>query len=144
MNASRPFSYGELVKICMMMTEEVVCPEKQSDLANISLFRSTIADRIEDLSRNMDGQILDNIKLFIAFSAANNESYDVTDTAQLCVFIRGVDEPLTVIEEFLELIPMYDTITACDIFCSLVTALDKAGVEWSRVSLSVWPLMAPT
>ena len=33
---------------------------------------------------------------------------------------------------------MKDTTTACQIFCSHVTALDKAGVDWSRaVSLAV-------
>ena len=33
---------------------------------------------------------------------------------------------------------MKDTATACDMFCSVVTALDKAGVDWSRaVSLAV-------
>ena len=65
----------------------------------------------------MGCQIRDKIKSFITFSVAINESADVTDTAQLCVFIRGVDESLTVGEEFLELVPMKDTTTACDIFC---------------------------
>ena len=135
---SRPFSDGELVKICMMKAVEVVCPEYLFAFFNISLSRYTIADRADDLSRNMGSQIQDKIKSFIAFSAAIDERADVTDTTQQYVLNRGVDESLTVTEEFLELVLMMDSTTVCDIFRSLVTALDKAGVDWSRaVSLAV-------
>ena len=51
------------------------------------------------------------------FSVALDES---TDIAQLAIFIRGVDETLSVTEEFLGLVPMMDTTTANDIFNSLV------------------------
>ena len=40
--ASKPFSDGELVKKCMLKAAEVVCPEKQSAFANISLSRNTM------------------------------------------------------------------------------------------------------
>lgn len=69
---------------------------------------------------------------FIAFSVAIDESTDITDVAQLAIFIRGVDETLTVTEEFVELVPMMDTTTAEDIFGSVVAALDRVGVDWSR------------
>ncbi|KAK6292578.1 hypothetical protein J4Q44_G00371620 [Coregonus suidteri] len=59
------------------------------------------------------------------------------DVAQLAIFIRGVDDTLTVTEEFVELVPMTDTTTAADIFTALVGALDRVGVDWSRaVSLA--------
>ena len=41
---------------------------------------------------------------------------DITDVAQLAIFIHGVDETLTVTEEFLELVPVMDATTANDIF----------------------------
>ena len=121
-----------------MKAAVVVCPEKQSAFANISLSRNTIADWAKDLSRGLGSQIKDKIKSFIAFSAAIEESADVTDTVQLCVFVRGVEESMTVTEELLELTSTNDTTTTCDIFCSLVTALDIAGVDWSHaVGLTV-------
>ncbi|TWW57366.1 hypothetical protein D4764_07G0000850 [Takifugu flavidus] len=62
---------------------------------------------------------------------------DITDIAQLAIFIRGVDKTLTVSEEFLELVSMTDTTTAEDIFCPVVGALDRIGADWSRaVSLA--------
>ncbi|XP_066980426.1 general transcription factor II-I repeat domain-containing protein 2-like [Macrobrachium rosenbergii] len=135
--ASKPFSDGEFVKTCMLKAAEVVCPEKRPAFANISLSRNTVADRVEDLSGDLGGQMNDKIKSFIAISVAVDESTDVTDVAQLAIFIRGVDETLTITEEFLELVPMKDTTTANDIFSSLIRMLDKAGVDWSRaVSLA--------
>ncbi|KAK3519988.1 hypothetical protein QTP70_010128 [Hemibagrus guttatus] len=66
-----------------------------------------------------------------------DETTDITDVAQLAIFIRGVDDTLTVTEEFVELVPMTDTTTAADIFTALVGALDRVGVDWSRaVSLA--------
>ena len=45
---------------------------------------------------------------------------------------RGVDETLSVTEEFLGLVPMIDTTTANDIFNSLVGVLNRVGADWSR------------
>ena len=130
--ASKPYSDGELVKTCMLKAAEVVCPEKRPSFANISLSRNTVANRVADLSSNLNSQMKEKIKSFIAFSVAIDESTDVTDIAQLAIFIRGVDETLKITEELLELVPMTSTTTADDIFSSLVGALDKAGVDWSR------------
>lgn len=52
--ASKPFSEGEFIKTCMMKASEIVCPEKRQAFANISLTRNTVADRISDLSADLD------------------------------------------------------------------------------------------
>ncbi|XP_065327981.1 extracellular calcium-sensing receptor-like [Pelmatolapia mariae] len=116
-----------------MYDAEIVCPEKRQAFANISLTRNTVADRISDLSADLDSQLKQKVKSFIAFSVAIDEGTDITDVAQLAIFIRGVDDTLTVTEEFVELVPMTDTTTAADIFTALVGALDRVGVDWSRV-----------
>ena len=63
---------------------------------------------------------------------ALDESTHISDVAQQAIFIRGVDETLSVTEVFLGLVPMIDTITANDIFNSLVGVLNKMGIYWSR------------
>ena len=69
---------------------------------------------------------------FRAFSIAIDESTDISDVAQLAIFIRGVNDSLKIIEEFVELVPMTDTSTATDIFAALVKVLDGIGVDWSK------------
>lgn len=60
--ASKPFSEGEFVKTCMMKAAEIVCPEKRQAFANISLTRNTVADRISDLSVDLDSQLKQKVK----------------------------------------------------------------------------------
>ncbi|XP_019748223.1 general transcription factor II-I repeat domain-containing protein 2-like [Hippocampus comes] len=135
--ASKPYSDGEFIKNCLLTAAEIVCPEKRHAFANISLTRNTVADRISELSADLDHQLKRKVGSFVAFSVAIDESTDITDVAQLAIFIRGVDKTLNVTEEFLELVPMIDTTTAEDIFSSVVGALDRVGADWSRaVSLA--------
>jgi len=54
---------------------------------------------------------VDNVKTFVAFSVALDESTDISDTAQLVIYIRGVDKELNVTEDFLDLVAMTDTTT---------------------------------
>jgi len=88
-----------------------------------------VAGRISDISANLDSQLKNKVKSFVMFSVALDES---TDIAQLAIFISGVDETLSVTEEFLGLVPMMDTTTANDIFNSLLGVLNRVGVDWSR------------
>lgn len=130
--ASKPFSEGEFVRTCMLKAAELVCPENRNAYANISLSRPTVTERVEELSSDLNDQLKEKIRSFIAFSIALDESTDVTDTAQLAIFIRGVDASLNVTEEFVSVVPMTDTTTANDVFVSLVGALDALEVDWGR------------
>ena len=77
-----------------------------------------MAERVSDISANLDSQLKKKVKSFITFSVALDKSTDISDVAQQAIFIRGVDETFSVTEEFLGLVPMIDTITANDIFNS--------------------------
>jgi len=91
-----------------------------------------VAKMVSDISANLDSQLKKKVESFVIFSVALDESTDISDIAQQAIFIRGVDETLSVTEEFLGLVPMIDTITANDIFNSLVGALNRVGIYWSR------------
>lgn len=111
--ASKLYCEGKLMKTCILKPAEIVCPEKQQTFANISLMRNSVADKISDVSADLDRQLKHKVKSFIAFSVAIDESTDITE---LAIFICGVDETLAVIKEFLELVPMMDSTTTNDIF----------------------------
>ena len=116
----------------MLKAAEVVFPEKRQAFANVSLTRNTIVDRFSNLSANLNSQLKNKIKRFVAFSVAIDESTEITDAAQLAIFIRGVEKILIVFEGFVEMVPMSSTTTAANIFTSLVGALDRVGVDWSH------------
>jgi len=54
----------------------------------------------------------------VTFSVALDQSTDISEVAQLAIFIRDVDETLSATREFLGLVPMMDTTRANGIFNS--------------------------
>ena len=100
-----------MIKVC-----DVVCPDKRQAFLNVSLSRNTVADRACELATNLHKQLMEKGKDFIAYSLAVDESSDTSDTAQLSVFIRGVDSSLCITEKLLGLKSMHGTTTGKEIF----------------------------
>ncbi len=70
-----------------------MCPKKRQAFANISPTRNTVAERVSELAGDVDRQLMDKVKSFIAFSVADTDnSRDITNIAHLAIFIHGVDE----------------------------------------------------
>lgn len=113
---AKPFTEGEFVKKCILQAASIVCPEKKGQFSNISLSANTVAERISDLSSNIYDQLHEKAKCFNAYSVALDESTDITDTAQLTIYVRGVDDNFEVMEELLTVIPMHGQTTAQEIF----------------------------
>lgn len=67
------------------------------------------------MNLTVEAQLINKIKSFKWFSLALLESTDISDTAQLAIFRRGVTEDLNVTEEFLDLIPLKDCTHGIDI-----------------------------
>ena len=131
--SSRPFTEGEFVKNCIIKVCDAVCPEKRQACLNVSLSRNTVADCVRHLAANLQQQIVGKGKAFIAYSLAVDESTDASDTAQLSIFIRGVDSSLCVTEEFFGLHSMHGTTTGKDLFEEVSRCVDKMGLPWDKL-----------
>ena len=132
--SGRPFNEGEFVKKCMMKVCDIVCPEKRQAFSNVSLSRNTVADRTCDLATNLYEQLMEKGKDFVAFSLAVDESSDTSDTAQLAVFIRGVDSNLCVTEELLGFKAMHGTTTGKDIFEEVSKCVAEMKLTWDKLA----------
>ena len=93
----KPFSDGEFVKEFIDILVEKICPDISSQLASISLSRRTVVRRIR--MSEQSSSVLSRIASFQFFSLALDESTNASDTAQLAVFIRGIDSEFTITEE---------------------------------------------
>lgn len=131
--SARPFNEGEFVKKCMMKVCDLVCPEKKQAFSNVSLSRNTVADRTCDLATNLYDQLMEKGKDFVAFSLAVDESCDASDTAQLSVFIRGVDSNLCVTEELLGFKSMHGTTTGKEIFEEVSKCVTEIKLPWDKL-----------
>ncbi|KAM4629813.1 general transcription factor II-I repeat domain-containing protein 2-like [Polymixia lowei] len=129
----KPFSDGDFIKQCLTKVVGIMCPEKMQDFNNVSMSRNTVVRRIEDLSDNLKQQVSDKACAFDFFSIACDESTDATDTAQLLIFLRGVDDDFWITEELLDLRSLKGTTTGKDIFEAVSDSIDQAGLKWDKL-----------
>lgn len=115
--SAQPLSEGEFLTKHTMKVCDLVCSEKKQAFSNVSLGRNTAADRTGELATDLYDQLMEKGKDFVASSLAVDESSDAFDTAQLSVFVPGVDSNLCVTEEEpLGLKSMHGTTTGNNIF----------------------------
>ena len=125
----KPFTDGEFVKECLLTAVDFVCPEKKSLIANISLSARTVTRRIEDLSADVKLSLKELTRQFEFFAIALDESTDLKDTAQVAVFIRGINAHFDITEEFASLVPLRDTTTGLNIFNAVKSVIDDFGLK---------------
>ncbi|KAL4101254.1 hypothetical protein QTP88_021274 [Uroleucon formosanum] len=126
---SKSFSDGEFVKKCMLYVIDEICPENKCLFEQVSLSRQTIIRRIEDLGLNLFEQVQDRVKHFQYFSIALDESTDMVDTAQILIFLRGVNANFEITEELGALESLSGTTTGEDIFKALLNTFKNLDIR---------------
>ena len=79
--------------------------EKTFDEANQPF--PLVSRRTNDLSDNIKKNLKARLKSCEAFSLALDESTDISDTAQLVIFIRAVTAGFDIVEEFLDMVSLF-------------------------------------
>ncbi|CAI6353539.1 unnamed protein product [Macrosiphum euphorbiae] len=88
----KPFTDAEFVKKCVLSMAGNICPDIVHKFEEVPLSARTITRRIEDVGDNLLNQLIKKTKTFQYFSLALDESTDIVDSAQLIVFIRGIND----------------------------------------------------
>lgn len=114
--SNKALSDGEFVKTCMLQVCGILCPEKIKDFDTVSLSRKTITSRVEVIDNQFVSQLESKISKFKFFSFALDESTDITDTAQLLILIRGINDNFCVTEELACMRSLKGTTKGSDIF----------------------------
>ena len=71
----------------------------------------TVSHRTNGLSDNIEEALREKLKSCASFSLDLDESTDISDTAQLVIFIRAVTVGFDVVEEFLDITGFTSTTT---------------------------------
>ena len=84
------------------------------------------------MGQDVKRQLTEKCRDFVCFSLAVDESTDISDTAQLAFFVRGVDSNSNVTDE-LDLVSLKITTTGADIFQAIDDALEVVGLAWGKL-----------
>ena len=122
------YSEGDFVKKCLPDVIEEICPKMVQEFEKISLSCWMIARHINELAGDICATLKDKVKNFVSWNFTIDESTFVKDMAQLAIFIKGMDKELNQTEELLSLQCMKD-ITTTNIFCEVLNAFDKFGLD---------------
>ncbi|CAF4934644.1 unnamed protein product [Pieris macdunnoughi] len=114
--SNKTFSDCEFVKTCLLQVSDILCPEQTRDFEAVSLSRKTNTSRIEAINKQFVTQLGSKISTFKFCSFALDESTNITDTAQLLIFIRGIDDNFGVTEELASMRSLKGTTKGSDIF----------------------------
>ena len=125
---NKPFSDGEFIKECLLDATNILCPEQNNKFDSITLSRRTVVRRVEKISEDLTLQLQDTSKHFLWYSLALDESTDVQDTAQLLIFIRGINNSFKLFEELLSVESIKDTTTGLDIFNAVSSCIERTGL----------------
>ncbi|KAK4881849.1 hypothetical protein RN001_005168 [Aquatica leii] len=94
----------------------------------------TMTRRIEDLGSDLMVQLKSKASQFKMFSIATDESTDVTDIAQLLVFIRGINNSFEVTEELAAMKSIKTTTTGEDLFKEVSEIFDDLNLDWNKLT----------
>ena len=100
---NKSFAEAEFFKDCMIDAVSVVCPEVKSKVEAISLSRRTIVRRIDAIAVNIQERLLTASVSFRWFSIALDESTDIQGTAQLLIYLRGIEKNFEITEKLLSM-----------------------------------------
>ena len=125
----KSFSDGEFIKSCLGIFSDFVCPEKKHLIQQTSLSRFTVSRRIDQLAENIQETLKERINNCATYSLALDECTDISDTAQLAVFVRGVTDTFEITEEFLDMASMSSTTTGQDISDQVLQLMNKFELD---------------
>ena len=114
-----------------MAVVETVCSEKIKLFSDFSFSARTITRRIRKISENVKYNqkgCFEDLQFLIAI----DESTDTTDTAQLAVFVSGVNGNFHVLENFVQLLPKVGTTIGDDILKPLLQCLEAMNFNLSK------------
>ena len=118
------------MKDTLIIATKEICSVETDLFKSISLSRDTATRRIEEMENDVTNQLKEKIKSFLYFSLALDES---TDTAQLLIYIRGVDMELNIIEELLDIVSLKGRTCGEDIFDAVHDVGLKFALNWDKL-----------
>ncbi|MEE6500898.1 hypothetical protein FKM82_003978 [Ascaphus truei] len=138
----KPFSDAEMVKDILVAVMETLLENYESKVKNdilqkvqnLQYSRRTVVRRVLELSKNIEVQLLEQLKDCLCFSLALDESTDCTDTAQSIFRVRFVLPAFTIREEILVLCGLRGHTCGTDILEHFISASKQCDLDLIKLA----------
>lgn len=129
----KPHTIGEtlLLPAARDMVQAVLGEKAATEIQKVPLSNNTVKRRIDDMSSNIEETLILQLQECTYFALQIDESTDVTNMAQLLVFVR-FDYHEDIREEFLFCKPLESNTTAENMFNVIDLYVLKLGVPWQK------------
>ena len=128
MKNRKSFRDGDLIKQCAVKMAQAFGEEKVTrKCESVSLSHQTVARRVTDLNEHVSLKLKDIMKHCKYFSLALHESTDISDTSQLLIFTRTVDQDFVVHEELVKMMSLSGGTRGSDIYAALELVVNEYG-----------------
>ena len=124
----------EIIKPALHIVTKYLDDKASTFATGIPLSDSTMARRVEMMSEDVSEQLIQSQEDAVFFLIALDESTDATDTAQLAIFGRIVDQELKVKEELLDPVAMEGRTRGVDILNALKKCAEKMNFQWDKLT----------
>lgn len=104
-----------------------------SSLMDVQLSRNTVVRRRKCLTEEVSEQLDRDIRECMFFSLQFDESTDVVDTSQLCIFIRLVFKDMSTKEELLKILPLKGKTRGEEIFQNFSDIVHRTELPLSKL-----------
>ena len=131
--AKQPHTVAEKVILpaCKIIVKEMVGPDADKEVAKLPLSDNTIARRIEDMSVDIENNILEKVRSSGRFALQVDESTDINGHAQLLANVRFINgDAITENFLFCERLPV--NTTGEEIFRVTSDYFEQGGLEWKN------------
>ncbi|KHJ40557.1 hypothetical protein D918_09394 [Trichuris suis] len=118
----------------MVAAAKLLAPGSEKLFQSVGLSRRTVSDRITDLAEDIEKTLKHTAGNFELFSLACDETTDITNTAQLAIFLRGITTEFETQEELLSLEAMHGTTRGEDLYEKLVLSMERFGLKFEKLS----------
>ncbi|KAK0145774.1 General transcription factor II-I repeat domain-containing protein 2B [Merluccius polli] len=118
----------------MVETADLLCPESKVKFENISLSRRTVTHRVELIDEDIVSELNKKAESFNLYSLALDESNDIKDTAQLLIFIRGINDSFEITEELLSMESLKGKTRGEDLYEQVSAVIKRMKLPWSKLA----------
>ena len=131
----KPFSDVDIIRKCLIEAGNVLFPNNITETFHrIPLSASTNIRNTEILAKETHSNLMNALSTTSYYALAVDESCDITDTAQLCIFVRYLDNATEqFLEEMLTTLPLLGTTCGEDIFKAITDYAYKNGLNMQKL-----------